>query len=691
MKQVLTNHDLRILVDELQYLVGARLNQVYDINSHTICLKLDFKIGEEKFKKYLILDSGNKIYTIDQFNSIRTTPTSFSSKLRKHLNNKRISSIYRLRGDRVVVINFGIDEYLYSIYIELYASGNILLIDKDKTILNLLHVFVYDENTKVKVKQTYPVESATQDVNNLVLNPIEVFNWFHENKPVKKIKLKMFFNKSPLSSYGPIIIDHTATLMGFNINQKIDSEFINNLDFLEIKELCENIKEEFFKPVEKKGFIIIEDDESYSSVIPVNYEHFKNKPKLVFNSFEEACAKYFTELDKNKFNSNCQKEIENTKIHDKIIDQDKRRIKNISDQINNLEDKGQQYYDISSIVEDNIHTLDCLIKDVNKLIQNKQIDLIQDLIKRKYHNIEFIDINFKDKLFTIVLNDNKISLDYSINIYKNLTSKYYTGKTFKKKADRAKEAKNKIEQELDNINKKKEKIKQELIEIPGKNKDLWFEKFNWFISSDNYLVVSGKTADQNEEIVKKYLDKFDIYVHSNMAGSGSCVIKNPDNKTIPLSTIEQAGHYVVCKTKAWIDGVVDKAWWVNPNQVSKTTESGEFVGKGSFIIRGKKNYIHECSLELGMGIMFKLKDKVGLCYEANETVEFAVPMCGPFKSFKNAKFKVKLRPGTMKITKVLKEMISRFNKEANIYEKSAIKKIHTDEFHRVRVNKVKLC
>lgn len=38
----------------------------------------------------------------------------------------------------------------------------------------------------------------------------------------------------------------------------------------------------------------------------------------------------------------------------------------------------------------------------------------------------------------------------------------------------------------------------------------WFEKFNWFISSENYLVISGRDAQQNELIVKRYMSKDDL-------------------------------------------------------------------------------------------------------------------------------------------------------------------------------------
>ena len=36
-------------------------------------------------------------------------------------------------------------------------------------------------------------------------------------------------------------------------------------------------------------------------------------------------------------------------------------------------------------------------------------------------------------------------------------------------------------------------------------KPFWFERFHWFISSENYLVLSGRDAQQNELLVKRYM------------------------------------------------------------------------------------------------------------------------------------------------------------------------------------------
>jgi len=77
-----------------------------------------------------------------------------------------------------------------------------------------------------------------------------------------------------------------------------------------------------------------------------------------------------------------------------------------------------------------------------------------------------------------------------------------------------------------------------------------------------------------------------------------------------------------------------QAYWVLPEQVSKTPQSGEFVPKGAFIIRGKRNY-YSCKLELAVGKI--------------EIDGFYKIMCGPIDSVKSQTDKyVVIQPGDIK-------------------------------------------
>ncbi len=64
------------------------------------------------------------------------------------------------------------------------------------------------------------------------------------------------------------------------------------------------------------------------------------------------------------------------------------------------------------------------------------------------------------------------------------------------------------------------------VTIQSIRKTHWWEKFNWFISSDGHIVIAGRDAQQNEMLVKRYMRKGDAYVHAEVHGAASCVVKS---------------------------------------------------------------------------------------------------------------------------------------------------------------------
>ena len=127
-------------------------------------------------------------------------------------------------------------------------------------------------------------------------------------------------------------------------------------------------------------------------------------------------------------------------------------------------------------------------------------------------------------------------------------------------------------------------------------KVFWFEKFSWFVTSENYLVIGGKDAHQNEILVKKYLDKGDLFLHCELHGAAVCILKNPSRGAIPPMSIEEAATFEVCHSPSWTNNVLSQVYWVNAEQVSKTPPSGMYIATGSFIIRGKRNFVQPRAL-----------------------------------------------------------------------------------------------
>jgi ribosomal protein L23 len=98
-------------------------------------------------------------------------------------------------------------------------------------------------------------------------------------------------------------------------------------------------------------------------------------------------------------------------------------------------------------------------------------------------------------------------------------------------------------------------------------------------------------------------------------------------------------------------GTVD-AYWVLPEQVSKEPQSGEFIGRGAFIIRGEKHYVKNIEMILALG---------EITYEGKRMV-----MCGPVSAVKSKTDKYAIiTVGNEKKEKIAKELKKLFNVSAD--------------------------
>ena len=127
-----------------------------------------------------------------------------------------------------------------------------------------------------------------------------------------------------------------------------------------------------------------------------------------------------------------------------------------------------------------------------------------------------------------------------------------------------------------------------------------FTNYRWFITSDGNLVIGGRDAESNDSVVKKYLGEKDLYFHADIHGAPSVVMKVTKEPT--QKGIEEAAQFSWCMSKAWNTRIGNgSVFYVTKSQVSKTPESGEYLARGAWVIRGRKNYITHLNLELAVG------------------------------------------------------------------------------------------
>ncbi|HET6399199.1 MAG TPA: ribosome rescue protein RqcH [Candidatus Thermoplasmatota archaeon] len=120
----------------------------------------------------------------------------------------------------------------------------------------------------------------------------------------------------------------------------------------------------------------------------------------------------------------------------------------------------------------------------------------------------------------------------------------------------------------------------------------WFESYRWTLTPSGLLAVGGRNAAQNDAVVKKYLRDGDRYVHADIHGAPSVVLRDLEHQTEPSEEdLRAAGQFAVCASRAWRQFGHANAYWVTAAQVSKTPRSGEFVPRGAWIVHGKRNQL----------------------------------------------------------------------------------------------------
>lgn len=624
MKTRFNSYDLVCSITELKKLIGMRVNQIYDIGHRTYLIR--FQRNEEKC--VLLLESGNRMHLTAFEWPKNAAPSSFSMKMRKHLNNKRLESLKQVGTDRIVDLQFGSGEAAYHIILEVYDRGNIVLTDYEMTILNILRPHTEADKVRFAVKEKYPFDRA----HTSTMAPMEDIKKSIESaKPGESLKKVL----NLLVEFGAAVIDHVLLQAGFPLGCKIGKDFDPAKDMERLAKALQNADDMLnnAKQNVSKGYIIQKKETKpsadgkeefmYTNIEfhPFLFEQYKNHPYQEFDSFDVAVDEYFSTMEGQKLDlkalqqeKEALKKLENVKKDhsqrlvtlEKTQELDKWKAELIS--------RNQSLVDSAIFAIQNALATQVSWPDIQILLKEAQArgDPVASAIKQLKLETNHITLLLKDPYEDSdeepELKPMTIDIDLAHSAYGN-ASKYYNQKrSAAKKQQKTIESQDKALKSAEKKTKQTLKEMQAIHSINKLRKIYWFEKFYWFISSENYLVIGGRDQQQNELIVKKYLKSGDLYVHADLTGASSVVIKNPEGGPVPPKTLAEAGTMAVAYSIAWEAKVVAGAWWVHNDQVSKTAPTGEYLTTGSFMIRGKKNYLPPCQLIMGLSFLFRLED-----------------------------------------------------------------------------------
>lgn len=199
----------------------------------------------------------------------------------------------------------------------------------------------------------------------------------------------------------------------------------------------------------------------------------------------------------------------------------------------------------------------------------------------------------------------EVEIDFRKTAQENAEKYFEEAKHAAQKTEASKAAIAETRKNLKDVKKKSEK-KEATAKPRKRTRGKWFEKFHWMITSDGFLVVGGRDATQNEVLFKKNLQPDDIVLHADITGAPLTFVKAEGKAPTPQA-IREASEFAVAYSTGWKRGLASvDVYWVRAEQVSKTAVSGEFLPKGSFMIRGAKNFMKNTELKVAVGVLFEI-------------------------------------------------------------------------------------
>jgi len=561
MKESITSLDLLFLTRELkEKLVGGKIQGIKQMDRTFV-----FEIyKQERFFLKLILPKMIYITKTSQQSSLQ--PLSFCMQLRKHLMGKTISDVNQYEFDRIVEV----ETDGYRIIFELFSTGNLILTDSSGLIIGILEQQEWKDRI-LKVKSIYKHPPSN-------INPFK-HDFFEFQKILQKIDKETVKTLAVDFGLGGTYAEEFCKKIEIDKNKKI-----NQLTQQETDKLFRMFEQ--MKSLNAKPFVAIQEKQAVD-VAPFEMLTYINYEKVEFNSFLEAVEAYFEGLEKVlKERKETQSTAKEEKRVENIQEKQMIRLKALQEEEQKSRKAGQLLYDHYQIFEE-------ILNGINKLKEEKKWQEIKEIIKSQdMEESKMIkELRPEDAIVVAVIDGTEVELDFRKSVEENANGFFEDAKRMKGKIEGLQEAMKQLPAE---------QVKEEKVEPNAKVTKKWFERYRWFLSSNGLLCIAGKSARNNETIVKRYTRPQDFVMHVDIHGSPFVVIRNDQKlEIIPAETIYEAAEFAAAYSKAWDQKVATiSVYYIRPEQVAK--EPG--LPLGSFMIHGERKWLEKIKPRLSIGI-----------------------------------------------------------------------------------------
>ncbi len=185
----------------------------------------------------------------------------------------------------------------------------------------------------------------------------------------------------------------------------------------------------------------------------------------------------------------------------------------------------------------------------------------------------------------------KIEIDLTKSAAQNMSALYERVKALKQKRERIIEAIRRTEEELKAACTltQHEKVLSTLASRPKQ----WYEAYRFSFTSGGKLMLIGRSAKENELLVKKYLEKRDLFFHADIHGGAVVILKN--GISAEEEELKECAQLTASYSRAWKQKIsaID-VYAVKKEQVEKLAG----LPTGSFAIKGKRMWFYNTPLAI---------------------------------------------------------------------------------------------
>jgi predicted ribosome quality control (RQC) complex YloA/Tae2 family protein len=578
MKDTLSSFDLTAVVKDLQALVGGHIDKVYHPRLDQLVLSVRMP-GEGK--RFIIFTVGKWLYVSDKGPEAPQEPSDFAMMLRKRITNATISGIRQQGFERIAVLSLEKEEK-FELILELFAEGNVILV-KDGTIVQPLTSHTW-KHRDVRARKPFIYPPPVPDPTTMTAHDLLRILQSSDTDLVRTVATKL--------NTGGRYSEEICVRAGFE--KSVAARHITPEDASKLLRIIKEFRDEVL--ASGKGYIVTKGG-VLEDVAPLKMRIHAKSETEEFASYSMAVENYVSRAPVRVKVEKREGTLELERLKRKLAQQEAAVIR--------LQDEAREKQVMGDFIFANYEEVARTLKAAKaRITASKEIKEIPG----------FLSYDPRQAVLKIRLSTNLLELDIHGSVESN-AQRYYEG---------SKRARRKLEGLLTALEVARSEIAQQergekRLEEHGKTKHkptkrFWFERFRWFISSEGAIVLGGKDAKSNDMLVKKHLQPGDRYAHADIHGAPSVVVKMKEG--ITEKTLHEACEFAVATSRAWNAKIGSAAgYWVLPEQVSKTPQSGEFLAKGAFVIRGRRNYSDKLQIKLGVGqIEFERSRKI---------------MCGP--------------------------------------------------------------